>query len=273
MFDRFPIITYDDNDLPQRTSHSRSTHTLFIFTVSDHKLSPNPACLKWQLYLLINNISFTTSSSNNHASPTGALPFLLPATKSKRDPLPQPITASKIQRWAETQGAKEEETNLKLEAYTSLIDQNIRNAWLYHLYLCPGNFESIAKKLYVDTASSNPLVQAALAHQLRAAALHQLSRTWSFIDADEIYEQADAAFSALGTLLGSDEFFSKTGIPGLFDASLLAFTHLILDFGDAKTQHGLQWQDQILLTILQRHDILVRHRDRVVAFVTDNDTG
>lgn len=267
IFNRFPIIVYEDNDLPQGTLTSRSSHTLYIFTAPGQTLSPNPACLKWQLYLSIQDISFTTLESNNHASPAGSLPFLLPAVKSRRDPPPQPISASKIQRWTESQGAKEEETDLRLEAYTSLVDQNVRNAWLYHMYLCPGNFEACAKRLYVDTASSNWLVQTTLSHQLRGAAEDQLSRSWKSIDADEIYAQAAAAFSALETLLGDSDFFSGTDKPGLFDASLVAFTHLILEFAQPSKQIGLQWKDRTLSEILMRYEGLILHRDRVIALV------
>lgn len=266
MFDRFPIVTYNENSLPQRASGSRSTHQFYMFTLKDERLSPNPACLKWQIYLLINRVPFSTHSSNNHASPSGALPFLLPATKSKRDPLPQAIPSAKIQRWTETQDVKDEKTDLTLDAYTSLLDQNIRNAWLYHMYLCPGNFESVAKELYVETASSNALVRGTLAHQLQVAAQEQLLRTWSFIDANEIYEQADAAFAALSTLLGDEQYFSKNDAPSLFDASLVAYTHLILNFGEEMDQSWPRWKDQTLPAILLRHNKLLTHRDRVIAF-------
>lgn len=273
MFDRFPIVTYSENSLPQRTTESRSRSTLHIFTLHNEQLSPNPACLKWQIYLLISKVPFSTQSSNNHASPTGALPFLLPAAKSKRDPLPQAISSAKIQRWAETQGAREEKIDPTLDAYTSLIDQNIRNAWLYHMYLCPGNFDSVAKRLYVETASSNPLVQKTLAHQLQTAAQDQLLRTWSFIDSDEVYEQADAAFTALSTLLGKEDYFSKVKSPGLFDASLVAYTHLIFNFGDESIRNWPKWNDQRLWTIFSRHETLVMHRERVIAFAGEGDSS
>lgn len=273
MFDRFPITTYSENSLPQRASASRSTHTFYMFTLKGERLSPNPACLKWQIYLLINKVPFSAHSSNNHASPSGALPFILPATISKRDPLPQAISASKIQRWTETQGVKEEKPDLTLDAYTSLLDQNIRNAWLYHMYLCPENFDSVAKGLYVETASSNILVRRTMAHQLQAAAQDQLLRTWSFIDADEIYDQVDAAFAALSTLLGDEQFFSKSDAPDLFDASLVAYTHLILNFGDQENQNWPRWEDQTLSTILSRHEKLVTHRDRVIAFAMGDDSS
>lgn len=266
VFDRFPWITYGEHELPQRSSNSRSNNLLHIFALDGESLSPNPACLKWQLYLLINRIPFVTRASNNHASPTGALPFILPTVKSKRDPLPQAIPSSKIQRWSETQGAKEENANLKLEIYLSLIDQNVRNAWLYHLYLQGDNFESVARALYVDNTSSNPLVRIALARQLQAAAKEQLLRTRPFIDASEIYEQVDAAFVALSTLLGNQDFFSDANTPGLFDASLVAYTHLILHFADAKRASRVRWKDDTLSCLLSRHKSLLAHRDKVLAF-------
>ncbi|KAK5106397.1 hypothetical protein LTS08_000516 [Lithohypha guttulata] len=246
LFSLFPLITYDENELPQRVPNSRHHHTLHIFTINGHELSPNPACLKWQAYLLAKRIPFTVVSANNHASPSGALPFLLPAQKSKKEPQPQAIPSSKIQRWAESQGAKEETLPIQLEAYMALIDQNVRNGWLYFLYLRKENFEAVARRLYVETASSNTMVQISLAHQLRSAAQEQLLRTRTHIDEEEIYEAADAAFKALATALGDDSFFSKTESPNIFD-------------------------DSTLLDLLSRHEKLLHHRKRVLHFCNGDD--
>jgi len=269
LFDTFPLVTYDENSLPQRVSSSRNQTTLHIFTLaasSDNaNLSPNPACLKWQAYLLAKRIPFQTVSATNHASPSGALPFVLPAARSRKEPQPQAISSSKIQRWTENQGAPEEKEDLRLEAYTSLIDQNIRNAWLYHLYLQPRNFESVARRLYVETASSNPLVQATLAHQLQTAAREQLLRTRSFIDDKDIYQSADAAFNSLATMLAGQEFFSGSDSPGLFDVGLFAYTHLLLNLAKRERNTPV-WTDEALLEILLRHESLVQHRQRVLDY-------
>ncbi|KAJ9659944.1 hypothetical protein H2198_002834 [Neophaeococcomyces mojaviensis] len=268
LFDTFPLITYDENLLPQRTSIPRTQTTLHIFTPGDQanrtRLSPNPACLRWQAYLLINKLPFSIVSANNHASPSGALPFILPATKSRRDPQPQAISSAKIQRWAITQGAKEEVLDVRSDAYMALIDQNIRNAWLYNLYLQDENFEAVAKKLYIRSASSNSLVQMSLAYQLRAAAKDELLRTRTFIDAPEIYDLAEAAFRSLSTLLADEKFFTKTESPGLFDVALFAYTHPLLDLASSGDGQDLEWRDKSLLQILMRHEKLVEHRERVL---------
>lgn len=267
IFDTFPLVTYDENELPQRVSTSRRQHQLHIFTLEGDQLSPNPACLKWQAYLLAKRIPFSIVSANNHAAPTGALPFVLPGSK-KREPQPQAISSSKIQRWAETQGAAEEQLDIRLEAYLSLIDQNLRNAWLYYLYIQEQNFDSVARKLYVDTASSNPLVQTALAHQLQAAAKEQLLKTRPQIDEEEIYEAADAAFSSLATALAGNNFFTKSDSPGLFDVTLFSYTHLLLYLAGEK-QDGQRpvWREGTLLQILEKYHELVEHRNRVLEFV------
>ena len=53
LFDRFPLVTYSTNDLPQRAPRQRNSPVLHIFTTNEGavKGSPsyNPACLKWQV--------------------------------------------------------------------------------------------------------------------------------------------------------------------------------------------------------------------------------
>ncbi len=53
LFDRFPLITYSTNDLPQRAPRQRNIPVLHIFTTDGGALkglpSYNPACLKWQV--------------------------------------------------------------------------------------------------------------------------------------------------------------------------------------------------------------------------------
>jgi hypothetical protein len=53
LFDRFPLLTYPINDLPQRAPQDRNTPILHIFTTAEgaSRSAPsyNPACLKWQV--------------------------------------------------------------------------------------------------------------------------------------------------------------------------------------------------------------------------------
>jgi hypothetical protein len=53
LFDRFPLLTYPVNELPQRAPRDRSAHVLYIFTSGEGARngvpSYNPGCLKWQV--------------------------------------------------------------------------------------------------------------------------------------------------------------------------------------------------------------------------------
>ncbi len=136
----------------------------------------------------------------------------------------------------------------------SLIDHVIRNAWLYHLYLDQDNFRAVAWPAYIEPTSSNFLVQQATARQLRSAAQDELLKTATMIDSGELYLRAEEAFGALATLLGADAYFFGAEQPGLFDASLFAYTHLLLD-------QGLAWHSTGLTDALTKHGNLVDHRN------------
>jgi hypothetical protein len=62
LFDRFPLLTYSPNDLPQRAPRHRDAHTLFVFATegeaADGAPSYNPACLKWQVRKHILRLGF-----------------------------------------------------------------------------------------------------------------------------------------------------------------------------------------------------------------------
>lgn len=64
LFDRFPLLTYSPNDLPQRAPQHRHAHALYIFATEegaeDGAPSYNPACLKWQVGKQIALVSYTS---------------------------------------------------------------------------------------------------------------------------------------------------------------------------------------------------------------------
>jgi metaxin len=146
---------------------------------------------------------------------------------------------------------------MKEEAYMSLIDHTLRNAWLYHLYLDTANFQSVAWPLYVDSTSSNVMVRQAIARQLRTAAQDELLKTYTIIDSGELYERTEEAFKALSTLMGDNQYFFGSEKPGLFDASLFAYTHLLLD-------EEMGWKSTTLTGGLAKYDNLVQHRNRLL---------
>ncbi|GAD98394.1 mitochondrial outer membrane protein (Sam35), putative [Paecilomyces variotii No. 5] len=259
IFDKVPLITYAPNELPYRAANEVDGNRLFIFTDDEGarlgKPSFNPQCLRWQAYLKFVGIDFHTIPSNNHASPTGALPYLLPAL-----PLNTlvPIPSNKLQKWAIEQVHCEEEQqiSMRFEVYASLLDTRIRNAWLYALYLDKDNFDAVARKLYIEPSTSNAVVRSVLATQLQQAARDELLKTSDYIDVSDLEAEADNAFEALSTLLGENQYFFDRRTPGLFDASVFAYTHLLLD-------KSMGWRHNRLSVLLRKYKNLVRHRDNL----------
>ncbi|KAK5006962.1 hypothetical protein LTR60_005837, partial [Cryomyces antarcticus] len=214
-------------------------------------------------YLKFSGIPFRIVSSNNHASPTGALPFLLPAAASSViEPPRKPVPANKLEKWAAENGsALHESSDLRYEAYTSLLDSRIRRAWLYTLYLIPSNFAAVAHPLYISPSSSNTFVTMTIAHQLRAAAEAELLKhspsASKIIDAEALCQEAEEAFKALSTLLGEHEWFFGVEKPGMFDAGVFAYTHLLLD-------ETLGWRENRLGVFVGSLENLVRHREGIL---------
>ncbi|CAG8958105.1 hypothetical protein HYFRA_00000450 [Hymenoscyphus fraxineus] len=261
LFDFVPVLVYPPNELPQRAPKPSRIPTLYVFgreeDIASGRPSFNPGCLKWQAFLNIAGVKHRLAASSNHASPSGQLPFLIPAANTSNTNL-LPVRSNQLVKYAEDHGGYvEESTSMRYEAYRSLLDHRIRNAWLYTLYLEPSNFSAVAYPLYVASASSNPLVRASLSHQLRSAAEAELLKNSSIIDIDDLYSEADKAFEALSILLGDDQWFFGCDKPTLFDASIFAYTHLLLD-------EKMGWKEQKLCRALKRRENLVKHRKRLV---------
>ncbi|KAH9871515.1 hypothetical protein IAQ61_005694 [Plenodomus lingam] len=207
LFDKFPLQTYAANGLPQRAPRQRDVHVLYVFAGEESR-SFHPACLKWEAYLRFNKIPFRIARSNNHASPSGSLPFLLPAQTDGK-PQSQPVPSAKLQRWAMLnsgmEGGIQEPGDIRYEAYLSLIEHRIRRAWLYTIYLSPPNSPP-STPLYILPTTTNPLVRLSLAHSLRQAATSQLLLHTPTIHPSTLLAQADEAFAALDALLGQDSW-------------------------------------------------------------------
>lgn len=148
LFEKFPLVTYAPNSDPLRAPSSRNKHTLYVFTsqsgAGSGAPSFNPSCLKWQVslpflpfatrltrsqaYLKFHDIDFQTVSSNNHASPSGSLPFLLPAHSSSSEPA-KSIASNKIERWVKGDN-DEDKANIRAVTHLALINHNLRRAWV-----------------------------------------------------------------------------------------------------------------------------------------------
>lgn len=114
------------------------------------------------------------------------------------------------------------------------------------------------RRLYIDPCSSNALVDETIAYQLRAAAHTEILKTSSRIDVGNLYSDADDAFSALSILLGNNTWFFDAEKPSLFDASVFAYTHLLLD-------QGMGWKEDKLPATVRRRENLVKHRDHILS--------
>jgi metaxin len=126
------------------------------------------------------------------------------------------------------------------------------------LYLDVKNFESVAYQVYVVPCSTSYIVRASISKQLRLAAQKEVAGVSNSINVSDLYGEADQAFTSLSTLLGDDTYFFGGKEPSLFDASVFAYTHLILDV-------NLGWEEDSLGRILRQQTNLVQHRDHIMS--------
>ncbi|TGJ82125.1 hypothetical protein E0Z10_g6643 [Xylaria hypoxylon] len=263
LFKKFPLLTYPPNELPARSPDIRHVPTLYVFISDEDALkglpSFNPSCLKWQTFLKLAGVDFCLRSSNNHASPTGALPFLLPPSTPNDTRSQRPIATNKLEQYGLDNGKPKlpESLGTRLEAYESLLDHRIRNAWLYTLYLSPANADLLTNLYITPTTSSRP-VRATILYQLKHAAELEILKSTSrdAINPAHLYRGAKEAFRALDGVLGDEEWFFQSAVPGLFDATVFSYTHLIL-------HDGLAWENRRLNDFLKEFPRLVSHRNRI----------
>ena len=98
----------------------------------------------------------------------------------------------------------------------------------------------------------------ALSYQLRDAATQELAKTTPETKAEDLLSAAVDAFKALSTLLGEAEWFFGKEVPGLFDASVFAYVHLLLD------EEVMEWRFNPLKERLLGFGNFVAHRDRIL---------
>jgi len=188
------------------------------------------------------------------------------------------VPSNKLTKWTKAHSSStiEESDDLRYEAYASMVNNALRKAWvrwtnrqqsddtnqeqpqLYQLYLHPSN-SALVHRLYIEPCSTSSFVQLAISHQLREAAEKELAKTSysSTISEEDTMRDAAKAFAAFSELLGEDEWFFGQRQPSMLDASIFAYTHLILD-------EDLQWGENELGRQLSQHHNLVAHRDRIM---------
>lgn len=97
-----------------------------------------------------------------------------------------------------------------------------------------------------------------IAHNLRQAAEKELLKFSAVINSESLYREAEDAFAALEMLLGTDKWFFGASKPSLFDASVFAYTHLLMD-------RTMDWVETRLQDAALQHKTLVKHRDRILS--------
>ncbi|KAL1864786.1 hypothetical protein VTK73DRAFT_5665 [Phialemonium thermophilum] len=300
LFDHFPLTTYPANDLPCRSPGPSELPALYVFVSEEGATkgdpSFNPSCLKWQTLLKFAGVRFRLVSSTNHASPTGALPFLLPPaprppSSSPRKATPttaavtnpttadRPVPSSSLLQYAIAHGTSPIPSpppplRLRHEAYQALLDGPVRAAWLHALYLTPSN-APVLQALYLDPATACRPVRATLHAQLRRAAAAEVAK-WTtasspYSDVDDavaaaLYAEAASAFDALASLLaesGDEHAWFSGARPGELDAAVFAYTQPLL--AERSEEGALGWRDQRLPEAARRagDGALVRHRARI----------
>ncbi|KAI8673950.1 hypothetical protein NCS55_00717400 [Fusarium keratoplasticum] len=260
LFDLFPLQVLASEELPARApAAARRRAALYVFADDGEAVlgnpSYNPSCLKWQTVLKMAGIDFEVVPSNNHASPSGALPFLLPP--SSPSPRPSaPLTGEKIHKYAREHAVRELPVvaSPRIEAYHALLTQRIRPAWLYALYLLPANAPLLGS-LYLP---SSIFLRTPIHHTLHAAATAEILKTTrrATISKSRLFDDATIALQALSAVLNEDEWFFGADEPSLFDADVFAYTYLM----DAD---ALAWEDDSLSKCLEGLDNLKSHRKRL----------
>lgn len=142
---------------------------------------------------------------------------------------------------------------------TSVFSPALIQVQLYTVYLSP-NYTTLAEPLYILSTSSNPFVRLTVAQELRRAAENELLKFSMVIDATELYRQAAEALTALDTALGGDKWFFGAEKPGLLDATVFSYTHLLMD-----EALGRGWVDTRLRDALLLKKNLTSHRNRILA--------
>ncbi|RPB24051.1 hypothetical protein L211DRAFT_203980 [Terfezia boudieri ATCC MYA-4762] len=212
------------------------------------------------MYLRFCGAQFKTVQSNNHACPSNSscLPFLIPPplppttesspqsslSSSSLSSSPAPVPASKLAQWARDHGQRskhsvngkdEDEVDFErgdVQAFLELLENEVHDAVLYTTHMHPPNLHNLTTPLYAPVVNTASLIHPFLSSQLRASALTHLKRRHpGTVDRDTIFADADAALEALSKLLGTDTWFFNGKAPGLLDAAVFAYLHVILTGG------------------------------------------
>ncbi|KAK9453968.1 hypothetical protein V1511DRAFT_55873 [Dipodascopsis uninucleata] len=233
LFDRFPLIKYDDAPLPWSSSPSSISvpdiiGTLFVHDSSDESIYPESSALilllKSQgLYEKLNIVY----GSEHATTKSGSMPYIYLNESSKPKSISQSISASDskaMAKWlAHSTSSSESDFILpiKYKPAMVLLNTKIRAAWLYTLFCYTSNYNNIVKpyfsRMYVNASSLTPVLSAAdaepttslipriqsfLAYRSALSTVKRLTNCTSPISIEEqILASAEEALDALEIIL------------------------------------------------------------------------
>ena len=76
------------------------------------------------------------------------------------------------------------------------------------------------------------------------------------IDVGSLFRDAERAWESLSDLLGENDYFFAEEVPGLFDANVFAYTHLLLS-------KSIPWKDPRFSDDVSKYGNLVDHSYRI----------
>ncbi|KTW29409.1 hypothetical protein T552_01361 [Pneumocystis carinii B80] len=254
IFDRFPIFYYDS--IQVQSPLDTSCNLLFI--QSEETLGQKPSydleSLRWQTYFIFSKIPHLLVPSTPYASSSNKLPFFIPSNSS----IPFDLSSTEFQNWLLLQGIKdcsEKEPLLSadIDSYISLIENTLYDAWYYGFFIEPENFRQVTSLLYIKDAWP---VSIFTKWQLQNQIKKKLSvrQKNGLLNAKEIYADASHALHALSIKLGQDQWFFGTEVPSYIDATLFAYTYLVL---------SINLPEDTLSHEVKKYENLVKHAERV----------
>ncbi|TIC07789.1 hypothetical protein E3Q16_00292 [Wallemia mellicola] len=252
MFDK---LTYKFN-IDQSIGHSTDIPILWLYGRSS--ISFEPECLKWQIYLLFNNINFSLKTINEpKASPNNKLPLLeLPHKPGQRAVL---LKDDEIRKYVENIQDIPEADTTELDIL-ELVEKQLRASFLTYFFFMPSTSEQ-ASKLYFPESNDTALVSVQRSHKfsrLKAALsveiakvvngtdkLENASTTLTSlilsryfpsdmpyesvqIDVDVVDRIAASTLATLSSKLGSNTWILGKDKPSFADATLFAYLYLTL---------------------------------------------
>ncbi|KAI7888665.1 uncharacterized protein EV154DRAFT_516915 [Mucor mucedo] len=249
----FPLKVFPAVNEPERPVDD----TLFIYGPGyrNSEASFDVDCLIIQMYLAFCGIEHKVYNINApEASPSGQLPFLATVSGAIYDS-PQTINWVK-----ETRKLEKESDNEQAKAFIALVQNKLKSALLFSMWMEPLNATEITHKAYFGHVASP--VNKVLAFQKQNQVVQSLLTDRDILVREEIYQDAAQTLEALSVKLGDQPYFFNASEPTFVDAVIFSHLHCILSMPkivDGQFTEEEKRQASTLSKLVRKHDNLVRY--------------